>query len=208
MSRPTGHLSHMMVEQIVVLGVDMRKLFMVVVLAWALVGCTPAQEQTPTPSPTLTAQETTPTAQEATPGPLGPAKQQKIIDAVQNYLDLWTQLAHNPQGQMLELIWQVAWAPSAETAVDQFEDWAGAGWHLEGTPVFIPDYVLFRTESEHGRRYSVHGCYDLAGAFLVDGDGNKVVEDPLERASMVYVVLETPEGMMFVTEDVWLGEEC
>ena len=185
----------------------MKKMIVAVVAALALVGCTPAEEPTPTPTPQPTP-ASTPTMEETTRGPLTGEEQQEIVDAVLRYLDLWTHLAQNPQAAIPELIWQVAWTPAADEAVDLIEDWADAGWHLQGGPVFTPEYVIHRAESSDGDRYSVHGCYSVEDATLLDRDGVEVEGKGPQRTMIVYVVLERPDGQMFVTEDVRLDDEC
>jgi len=176
----------------------MQRLIAAVVVAVAgcsLAGCVGGG---PTPSP-LT--EVTPSPL-VSPSPTWNDKQQGALDAVQRYLDVWTDISQHLGDADWNRLYEVAKDPAVNDVFRLWAQWKSRGWHVEGTPAFVPDWINPSMMDNLGNRYHVHGCYDITQTFLVDDNGNKVGERGDERHLAIYTVLhQASDGTFVVLED-------
>lgn len=173
------------------------------VLLAAVAGCTPDVQETPTPEPVIT----TPTP---SPTPEWTEEEQAAIDAVQNYLAVWTYISQNLQTADWNAIRDVASDPAANDAGTLWVQWNDNGWHLAGSPSFEPDRVSEGATNYQGTRYHVHGCYVTTGSHLSDPDGNPQTKQGADRSTTNYLVLHliTPRDRWLVLEDIIEGNPC
>jgi len=174
----------------------------VAVMLFAVVaGCTPdSGQQTPTPEPVMS----TPTP---TPTPQWTEEEQAAIDAVQNYLEVWTSISQNLQTADWNAIRDVSSDPAASEALSVWAQWNQNGWHLEGGPMFIPDYVNRGGLDALGQRYHVHGCFSITDGYLLDINGNRITDRGTERGTADYLVLKG-SSQYLVLEDNPEDEPC
>jgi len=173
------------------------------VLLAAMAGCTPDAQETPTPEPVVS----TPTP---TPTPQWTEEEQAAIDAVQNYLAVWTDIGQNLETADWNAINDVASDPALSNAVDQWIRWKDNDWHLVGTPAFETDRVALGPTDGLGVRYYVHGCYIITDAYLADSDGNPLAKQGADRTTANYVVLHQSnyQDAYYVLEDTTEGNPC
>ena len=174
-----------------------------VMMVAALTGCSPDGRETPSPQPTVY----TPTP---TPSPQWTTEEQGAIDAVQKYLEVWTNISQNLQTSDWNEIRYVASDPAANDAGDLWFQWNNNGWHLVGGPVFQPDRVDLGATDSQGTRYHVHGCYITSESYLVDANGVKLGDPASDRGTANYLViqLQNPQGKFTVLEDNVEGNQC
>ncbi|MCL2481956.1 MAG: hypothetical protein FWF43_00770 [Propionibacteriaceae bacterium] len=173
----------------------------ILALGCLMAGCSPASPSTPTPS-------TTKSAPTATPTPQWTDEQQAAIDAVQNYLQVWSSIGQNLDTADWDTIYNVADDQAATDAFTQWFGWAQDGQHLVGGPQFVPDYVTPGETDSQGSRYHVHGCYIITDTYLIDNTGNHIANDGVERSQSLFLVLNTTKGEHLVVEDVGGDESC
>jgi len=168
----------------------------------ALAGCAPDGGESPSPEPTVEA--ATPS-----PSPQWTAEQQGAIDAVQRYLEVWTDISQNLETADWNQVRDVAGDPAANNVLSQWATWFENGWHLVGGPVFTPDYAIPGALDYLGQRYHVHGCYIPSDAYLSDATGVRVSEQSLARTTVNYLVLHLEDtDRSIVIEDVSEGNPC
>jgi hypothetical protein len=172
-----------------------------------LAGCSPGGETTPTttPPPTLAAPTTDPAA---TPTPQWTDEQQAAIDAVQAYLEMWTDLAQHLPDTDLGQINLVAGGDVATEAVSNLQELRARGQRLEGAAVFTPDRVSRGPGDGEGQRYYVHGCLDATGARWVYADGTPAYDKPSTSSPAKYTVLHTKFGVYGVVNDTTEEGQC
>ena len=181
-----------------------RAIFAVmVVIVAGLVGCTPAEQETPTPEPVVS----TPTP---TPTPQWTEEEQAAIDAVQNYLAVWTSISQDPGNSHWDDIRDVAGDPAASDATDLWLQWYNNQLHLTGKPIFIPARVAEGGTDYQGTRYHVYGCYSTVDSYLVDANGTQLTKQAADRATVNYLVLHmlNPRDRHLVLEDTLEGDPC
>jgi hypothetical protein len=110
-----------------------------------------------------------------TPTPQWDAEQQAAIDAVQTYLDMWTDIAQNLPDADFTRIFEVAGDPAGNEAAAALSEWKSAEYHLVGAPEFTAETVIPSMTDDLGKRYSVLGCLDTSSVYLVDKSGARVV---------------------------------
>jgi len=167
----------------------------------ALAGCAPDGGESPSPEPTVEA--ATPS-----PSPQWTAEQQGAIDAVQKYLEVWTDISQNLQTADLDQIRDVASDPAANDAVMVWTQWYQNGWHLVGGPVFTPDYVTTGALDYLGQRYHVHGCFSISEGYLIDANGTHIGDRGNERGTADYLVIFLENGRHLVLEDTPEDKPC
>jgi len=167
-----------------------------------LVGCTPTSLESPSPevsTPVVT----------STPTPTWSAEEQGAIDAVQNYISVWTNITQTLSTADLGQIRNVAGDPLANDDIVTWWRWQDNGWHLEGTPIFIVDHIAPGPQDYQGKRYYVYGCYTLAGSYLVDRDNQPApVSGTVERAANTFTVLQPTSGRYRVIDNEAKEETC
>ena len=175
----------------------------VVMMVAALAGCSPDGEETPSPEPTVY----TPTP---TPSPQWTTEEQGAIDAVQQYLTVWTNISQDPAGTGWDMIREVAGDPAANDATDLWLQWEQKKLHLAGTPIFAPDRVSEGATDYQGTRYHVHGCYITVDSYLIDASNNQQEKQASDRTTVNYLVLHMvhPDDRYLVLEDAFEGDPC
>jgi len=185
----------------------MRRLIATMVVAVAgstLAGCVGGGGPTPSPSPVVTP---TPVV---SPSPTWNDKQHGALDAVYRYLEVSNDIEQHLTEADWNRIREVAMDPAAGDAFRVWNRWKSEGWHVDGTPMFEPDYVNLGMMDKEGDRYHVHGCYDITGTHLVDANGNRQEgERVAERYFVRYVVLlRSTDRKYLVMEDINEEETC
>jgi len=183
-----------------------RRLIVLVVAAVGvvgLVGCTPSGGESASPEPEVTTPGTS-------PSPQWTAEEQSAIDAVQRYLEVWTEIGQNIDTADWNTIRDVASDPAANDAGDTWVLWEEHGWHLEGSPSFEVDRVDIGATDYQGTRYHVYGCYITVNVHLADQDGNLVEKQGADRSTGNYLVLHLvdPSDKYLVLEDTSEGNPC
>jgi len=175
----------------------------VVMMVAALTGCSPDGGETPSPDSVAS----TPTP---TPSPQWTPEEQGAIDAVQKYLEVWTNISQNLGTADWDEIRNVASDPAANNAVMLWLQWNDNHWHLVGSPSLVVDRVSEGGTDYQGTRYHVHGCYITADAHLSDADGNPLTKQGADRSTANYLVLHqvTPQDGHLVLEDTTEGDPC
>ena len=168
-------------------------MIMVMMIA-AMTGCSPDGEETPSPQPVAS----TPTP---TPSPQWTPEEQGAIDAVQKYLEVWTNISQNLGTADWNQIRDVASDPAASDDVSIWTQWLGNGWHLVGAPGFIADSVALGGLDGQGQRYHVHGCYSIEGSYLVDSNGEQTGQRGADRSIALYQVIKPSDDHYYVFED-------
>ena len=177
----------------------MRQIVIAFVAACALVGCSPVVEPPPPP----------PTVEETPSGPTFTEKEQAYVDAVQRFLDVWTQIMRDPPNQDWEAIREVTWPPLEDEVLMQFLDWEEGGLHLEGAPIFTADEVRWSSTDHQGEWYYVYGCYDITRSSPFDRDGNQLTNSGADVSYGRFEVIQTPGGRFYVAEDAHVeGKTC
>ena len=133
----------------------------VLVLGWALSGCSPAPPPFEWPSET------------GTPTPTWDAEQARAIEAVQRYIQVWSEIGQNIDTADWNRIYEVAEDPVAAYDLHYWSTWAADSQHLVGAPVVTVDSVILGYVSGESRQYYVRTCYDRTNAYLVDANGNQ-----------------------------------
>ena len=185
-SRASGALTRRLTAGVCVLAVGL-----------ALVGCT-----TPEPEPVGTPSEI------GTPTPTWDAEQVRAIDAVQKYLDVTTEIAHNIDTADWNRVYEVASEPIAGDVISLWSRWNAAGLHLVGAPVITVESVVPGYSDPQSRYYYVNVCYDRAGLNLANPDGTLVVGTAADRSRFAYTVVITPVGPDLVVADRKKEESC
>ena len=176
-----------------------RGLAAVMIIGVLLSGCTPVAEETPPPT------VVTPTG---TPTLAWTEDEQAAIDAVQRYLEVWTEISQNPQGGGWDRIRDVASDPAANDAVDLWSSWVDDNLHLVGGPVFTVDWVTPGMMDYLGNRFHVHGCYSTENGYLSDPQGNPVGNKGVERIPNEYLVILMNNGQHLVLESTAAEGTC
>jgi len=158
----------------------------------ALAGCTrPGSEVSGTPTSTW-----------------GDDERQRSIDAVQRYLDLWSEIGHNVDTADWNRIYEVAGDPLAKIDISYWTAWVEEGAHLVGAPVITVTSVRDVFYDGQGYRQNVHGCYDMTSAYLLKTDGSRIAKLGLDRELYVYTVVKLSTGEYRVVEERTENEEC
>ena len=176
-------------------------LLLLVLLASAMTACGPGEVTTTTPPPP----PTTPTP---TPSPQWTPEEQGSIDAVQRYLEVWTDIGHDPAHKGMGQIRDVAGDPIANENTDQWTGWIENGWHLTGGPSFTPELVTSGAGDYQGQRYHVRGCYSIEEAQLVDTQGKPATNPSRTRTLSTYDVLHLKNGRYVVFDSTDQEKTC
>jgi hypothetical protein len=166
-----------------------------------LAGCSPGGETTPTTTPPPTLAAPTTTGPSPTPTPQWTDEQQAAIDAVQAYLEVWTDVAQNLPDSNTDRIHEVATGDLGTEVVMDLAAFRAEGVHFEGAPVFIPDRVQAGFQDGEGQRYHVHGCYDATATRWVYADGTAVTQEPSTKGRARFTVLHAASGSVGVLEE-------
>ena len=173
------------------------------VMAWvcalamglALAGCTrPGSEVSGTPTSTWGADE-----------------QQRSIDAVQRYIDVWTEISQSidtTEAADWNRIYEVAGDPLAKNHISFWSVWKEDGQHLVGKPTITVNSVRDVLYDGQGYKQNVHTCYDATNAFLYEADGSRVDNRGLDRRLVTYVVVNSGAGEYRVTDLLMEDKEC
>lgn len=168
------------------------------VVACALAGCTSAEAPSPNPSAPSSVLASSPNS---TPTPTWSADDQAAINAVQRYIQMWTQVTQGLPDSDTTAIRTVAWDPLANATVTLWAQWIGRGWHLVGAPSFEPSMVTPGELDKQGQRYHVYGCYVMGDSHLSDVDGNPAGTKSGDRSPTIYDVIVTPDGQYYVINE-------
>lgn len=143
---------------------------------------------------------TTPEPESVTPTPTN--YEQLAVEAVQRYLDVWSEISQDPSNADKNRIYQVAADYVATDAIGFWSDCSAKEWHLVGGPSIISvDSVQEGISDGRGRRFHVHTCTDITGSYLVDASGNQVGRRGEDRKPTNYTVLVTQFNQFLVIED-------
>lgn len=176
-----------------------------IVLAGSMAGCTPEAGVTSTPAPT---ELSTPAVVETPPPtPQWEPDEQAAVDAVQTYIEKWAYIGQNLPDVDVNAIRQVAGDPVANKVLLEWATWIKEGLHLVGAPVFETIRVSVGATDDQGTRYHVYGCYDMSQSYLADNSGT-AVQKSAERATVLYLVLSTPDDGDGVLEEAVQQEKC
>ena len=168
-------------------------LVLVALLGSLLVGCTTVGEDLePTGEVPSTVESTVPAWTD---------EELSVIEAVENYLQVWVDISQNLSGADFSRILDVATHPVATDVQLQWADWVEGGWHLEGSPIFTIDYITISGFDDLGQRFHVHGCYSIENVYLVDAVGQKAEDRGIERGTALYEVIRDTEGQYLVLSD-------
>ena len=170
-------------------------------LASAVTGCGPGEVTTTTPPPP----PTTPTP---TPSKTWTPEEQGSIDAVQRYLEVWTDIGHDPLNNNRTQIMDVATGQVTNDNFTQWDRWIQNGWHLTGGPSFTPEWVNTGAKDSQGQRYHVRGCYSIEEAQLVDAQGKPATNPSRTRTLTTYDVLHLTNGRYLIIKDTDEGKTC
>ena len=177
-------------------------LLAVALLAGLMVGCTPGVQPTPAPPPATPTQTPTPT-------PQWTAEEQAAIDAVARYMEVWAGITQKLPNVDPTPIRDVTGDPLRSHTIQTWQRMAAEGWHLVGTPVFVPDYVTSGAHDYQGDRYHVHGCYNDASTYIADKDGKNLANGTADDEAANYLVLHLiKEGIYLVLEENPEGKPC
>jgi len=144
----------------------------------------------------------------ASPTPTWTAEEQGAVDAVHNYLAVWTNISQNLDTADWSELWMVASDPAANDAMTQWQQWANSGWHLVGEPTLDINLVTPGMQDPSGKRFHVYGCYIITGSYLADSSGNQVGQRGLDRSVGIYQVLHTTDDRYVVTDDGGDNTSC
>jgi len=173
----------------------MRSLI-VIVLGGALAACTPGGGGSPTPTVTPTPSVT------PTPTPQWTPEEQGAIDGVFTYLEVASRIQQDLGDGKWDEIYDVAADQALDDTTTLWAEWYRKGWHIVGTPGFIPRIVTSGAGDGRGQRYHVDGCYILTGVYLVDSTGSRVGNTGAERRPIRYLVIRLKsDGSLLVLED-------
>ena len=152
-------------------------------LGLAFVGCTPEVEPTPSWTPSET----------PTPTPTWKPKEQAAIDAVDRYIDAYTDLI-NKIPLLSEDDWDRIYAttvdPRRTEMLDEFAFYTRKGWTGSGAPVFTVDRAESVGSRDDGELWGVTGCYVREEFFYYDSSGQRQ-EPAYLRSYRTYIVLLT-----------------
>jgi len=169
----------------------------------ALAGCSPDGKETPGPEPVVS----TPMP---TPSPQWTVEEQGAIDAVQKYLEVWSDISQNLGTADWDAINDVASDPAVNNAVTLWFQWNDNHWHLVGKPVFNVDRVDQGGTDYQGTRYHVHGCYITVDAHLSDADGNPLTKQGADQSTANFLVMHqlNPHDDYYVLDDTMEDNPC
>ena len=184
----------------------MRKIIAAVMAALAglgLAGCETGGGPTPSPTPWTTPSPV------VSPSPTLTTEEQASIDAVNNYVAVWTDVAQHLGDGNWDRIRDVAVDPTANGELLIWNEWYRLGWHMEGGPVFELGHVEKSMTDGIGTRYRVYGCFDITNSRLVDQTGNEVGDRGADRRPTQYLVLHRAnDGKYFVAENTLQEGTC
>ena len=162
------------------------------VVGLALVGCT-------TPDPVETPVTPTSTWSKA---------DQQTIDAVQRYLDVWTEIGENVDTADWNRIYEVAGDPVAKGDIGFWTEWKAVGQHMVGGPVITVTAVNQGPLTSQGFRKYVYACFDASNSYLYTTDGSRVENRGLERQEAAFTVVDSGAGEPKVIELLMESVEC
>ena len=168
----------------------------VLVLGWALSGCSPAPPPFEWPSET------------GTPTPTWDAEQARAIEAVQRYIQVTSEIGQNVDTADWNRIYEVAEREHAAGTLDIWSQWKADGKHLVGAPVITVNSVILGYVNSQSRQYYVRVCYDKANSHLVDSDGNQVVGRGSDRFPHGYTVSIPSVGLDLVMSETEVNGTC
>jgi len=168
----------------------------VVVVSCLMAGCSPASNGDDPVSSTPVVVESTPSP---SPTPTWSGEQQEAIDAVQKYLQVWTDIAQNLGTADWNQIRDVAYGPIVLYDMDRWKQWNDQGLFLVGNPSFTVSWVTSGAQDPVGSIYHVGGCYIIENSYLSDTAGtHKPVT--VARQPSTYDVLLGANGQNVVTD--------
>jgi len=169
-------------------------LVLAVLLGSLLVGCTTVGEDLePTGEVLSTVESTVP--------PVWTDEELAVIKAVQDYLQVWTEVSHDLENSDWSRIHDVAENPIAIHIMAHWSNMWENGWHLEGRPVFTTDRVTIGGYDDLGQRYHVYGCYSIEDGYLINELGELPDDRGIERGTAIYEVLRDPDDNYRVLDD-------
>ena len=166
-----------------------------------MTACGPGEVTTTTPPPP----PTTPTP---TPSPQWTPEEQGAMDAVQRYLEVWADIGqHIPDTDQNRIV-DVASDPIRTGVILTWADWIEKGWHMVGTPTFVPDMVQPGAHDHQGDRYHVYGCYNNADTYLVDSQGKILSYGGFDHQWGYFTVLHMTNSSYIVLDEASKGKPC
>ena len=178
-------------------------LLVLVLIGACLGGCTTGEP------PAASSPVVTPPSTVVSETPQWTSEQQAAIDAVQRYLEVWTYISQNVDEADWDAIYDVAIDPTADEQIQAWKLWADNGWHLVGSPVFVPDLMTLGAMDDKGHRYHLHGCFVIEDSYIADAQGVIVPsDDRIERAAIIYTVIRTPDNKYSVFENKLEDKVC
>ena len=189
----------------------MRHLYVVgvvLVVGCLLAGCTPRPGMTGPTSPTdpVSAMPTVATPSPS-PSPTWTGEQQEAIDAVQKYLQVWTDITQNLGTSDWDQIYEVAYGPITVYDKRLWTQWRDQGLFLVGEPSFTPDRVASGAKDPSGQIYHIYGCYSIEGSYLSDVSGARMPTQGSERGPSQYDVVRSVDGRSLVSDNRDLSSE-
>ena len=171
-------------------------------VAALLGGCTPGD-------PVVVSSSSPPVSMPVEPTPQWTDEEQAAIDAVQRYIDVWTYISQNLGEADWDAIYEVAEESVAEINIQSWTIWADEGWHLVGSPSFIPTSILPGARDDQGYRQHLYGCFVIQGSYVADSQGLMVpTDDRVERGTITYTVIRTPSDRYILSGNKLENKPC
>lgn len=174
-------------------------------MSCVVAGCSLKSDGGDPSTPTVVATTQTPTL---TPSPTWTAEQQGAINAVQTYLDVWTQISQNVGTADFNEIRNVADGQLVADNIAVWTEWRNNGWFLVGAPEFTPDWVTSGAQDSIGHVYHVHGCFSIENSYLSNADGDHVGDRGVVRGPTRYDTWHLASGVQIVTDDIAEDGTC
>jgi len=133
-----------------------------------------------------------------TPSPTWSKDDQAAINAVQTFLQVWSQVSQGLPDSDVNAIHSVAISPDVDAQNALWVQWIGNGVHLVGAPSFYPSLVTVGELDDQAQRYYVYGCYVMGDSHLSDAGGNPTGVKSADRRPVTYDVILIPDGHYFV----------
>ena len=178
-----------------------------VLISTCLTGCLSGGDPSPSPSSSRPVLKTPSVS--ATPTSQWTDEEQQAINAVLKYYEVWAHIGQNVDEIDLDLIYEVAMDPNAEQNIQAWQQWVDKGWHLVGSPTFIPQMVTVGMKNSTGHQHDVHGCLTIEGSYLVDASGSTApVKNRTERSAMIVTVFHSEDDSLVVVSDRTEKKPC
>ena len=144
----------------------------------------------------------------ATPTPTWDAEQVRAIEAVQRYIQVWSEIGQNIDSADWNRVYEVATGVEAEGSLMTWNDWSVNEYRLVGSPVITAVSVTLGYVSSESRQYYVRTCYDRTNAHLVDSSGNQIKGTLPDQFPHGFTVEVSPTGSDLVIDELMVEGTC